>query len=189
MEKFNSNVKCYFNNAIKIIKFKKFFDLRGSFSELYNKSDLLNNGVSDDFVQDNHSFSKFKGTLRGLHYQESPFEQSKLLRVMKGSIMDVVVDIRLNSPTFGYHECIELVSDNYELLYIDKGFAHGFITLEKNTEVFYKVSNFYNSKSEKTIYWLDDYLNINWKKKFNQIKISEKDKQGLKFKEIFLDYL
>jgi len=154
-----------------------FTDERGYFSESYNKKDL-ENLVNDEFVQDNESLSH-KGVLRGLHFQEPPHSQAKFVRVITGSVLDVVVDLRKNSPTYGQHFDQLLSAKNKTQLYVPKGFAHGFAVLEDNTIFSYKCSAYYNKASERAILWNDDTLNIDWKIK-NPI-ISEKDKIAEKF--------
>ena len=149
-----------------------FTDDRGYFSESYSKRNL-ENLVNDEFVQDNESLSH-KGVLRGLHFQAPPFAQSKLVRVITGRVLDVVVDLRKGSQTYGQHFKQVLSSKNKTQLYVPKGFAHGFSVLEDNTIFSYKCSDYYNKASEKAILWNDSTLNIDW-----QIKmpiISEKDK-------------
>jgi len=169
------------------IKFDSHIDNRGSFSETYNKTSLLELGINDDFVQDNDSFSKDQNTLRGLHFQLPPFEQSKLLRVVSGSIFDVFVDIRKKSKCYGSYGSITLKSQD-GWVYIPKGFAHGFITLTNDTHVLYKVSNYYNKGSELGIRWDDPFFDINWPIKNNKVKVSEKD-SNLPFWENIRDTL
>ena len=163
-----------------IVKPKVFEDNRGYFFESYNKELFLRNGIDQNFVQDNESKSS-KGVLRGLHFQKPPFAQGKLVRVMRGSVLDVAVDIRKNSPTFGQWASVELTQDNKWMYWIPPGFAHGFVTLEDNTVFFYKCTNVYNKESEGSILWNDPDLNIDWKVE-NPI-LSEKDKTGPPFKD------
>jgi dTDP-4-dehydrorhamnose 3,5-epimerase len=156
-----------------------FKDERGYFFESFNKNKFIETtNIKTEFVQDNQSFS-IKNVLRGLHFQLPPFAQAKLVRVVKGSVIDIVVDIRKKSPTFGQYFTIELNESNNLSVYIPEGFAHGFVTLEDNTLFIYKCSNFYHKESERTIMWNDSKLNIDWKV-LNPI-ISEKDKEGLVF--------
>ena len=162
----------------------KFDDNRGFLSEIYSKKTYEIAGIKSNFVQDNYSFSKNKFTLRGLHYQESPFSQEKLIRVSKGSILDVAVDIRKESPTFGKHISIILEASSWQQIFIPHGFAHGFLTLETNTEVQYKVSNFYTPAHEQGISWKDPELNINWGADRTQITLSQKDNSYPNFSEI-----
>lgn len=161
---------------VKLIKPKKFGDYRGFFMETYNKKILEDTGIFIDFVQDNHSMSASVGTLRGLHYQLPPFAQDKLVRVTKGAVLDVVVDIRKDSPSFGQHIKEILSAENGHQLLIPKGFAHGFITLEPDTEFLYKVSNFYSPECDRNIIWNDPILNINWGCVESNVVLSDKDK-------------
>ncbi len=138
-----------------------FNDARGSFYESYSKIELEKFGIKTDFIQDNQSVSK-KNVLRGLHFQRPPYAQAKLIRVVKGSILDVVVDIREKSKTFGkYYSCM-LSEINNQMLFIPEGFAHGFLALEDNTIFLYKCSNTYHKDSEDGILWNDPDLNIEW---------------------------
>ena len=139
-----------------------FGDERGYFFESYSKQKLADFGITADFVQDNQSFSKEKGTLRGLHYQRDPMAQAKLLRVTKGAIFDVAVDVRKGSPTYGKWVSAVLTSENHHQFYIPRGFLHGFITIEDNTEVQYKADNFYSPQDEGSVLWSDPALAIDW---------------------------
>ncbi|WP_374724064.1 dTDP-4-dehydrorhamnose 3,5-epimerase [Calidifontibacillus erzurumensis] len=152
-----------------------FHDNRGFFMESYNKKLLEENGINIDFVQDNHSFSKDAGVLRGLHYQLKPKAQTKLVRVGMGAIFDVIVDIRKNSKTFGKCFSIILSEENKRQLLIPKGFAHGFCTLVPNTIVMYKVDNYYDPKYDRGIRWDDPDLGIDWPVSIPIL--SEKDKK------------
>ncbi len=156
-----------------IIKPDVFEDERGYFFESYNREKFVQAGIKYKFVQDNESKSQ-KGVLRGLHFQNPPHAQGKLVRVMKGAVLDVAVDIRKKSPTYGKWASIELSESNKMMCWIPPGFAHGFVTLEDNTVFFYKCTNVYNKQSEGSIRWNDPDLNIDWKTK-NPI-LSEKDK-------------
>jgi dTDP-4-dehydrorhamnose 3,5-epimerase len=167
-------------NDLLIIKPRVFEDERGHFFESYNQSVFNVNGLNLNFVQDNQSLSN-KGVLRGLHFQNPPFAQGKLVRVIKGSVLDVAVDIRKNSSSYGKHVSIVLSEQNKTMLYIPEGFAHGFLTLEDNTIFSYKCTNIYNKESEGCILWNDSDLKINWNVE-NPI-ISEKDKIGTLFKD------
>ena len=154
---------------------KVFEDSRGYFFESYNQEVFRAAGITIDFVQDNQSSSQF-GVIRGLHYQLHPYAQTKLLRVFVGSILDVAVDIRKNSPTFGKSFSIELSAENKKQLFIPKGFAHGFSVLSDHAEVFYKCDSFYNKDSEAGILYNDPSLDIDWKIPAGKEIISEKDK-------------
>ena len=159
---------------IFIFKPTKYNDNRGYFAETYNqkKIDKLQNL---NFVQDNQSLSLDKYVFRGLHYQSHPFAQDKLVRVLRGAILDVVVDMRKSSKTFGQHDCFEISSENFNQIFVPKGFAHGFLTLEKNTEVFYKVTNYYSPNNDHGINIFDKNLNIRLPVSNNQIILSKKD--------------
>lgn len=164
--------------GLRIIEPTVFKDARGYFYESYNQQLFAKAGITDVFVQDNQSVSH-KNVIRGLHFQNPPYAQAKLVRTIKGAVLDVVVDIRKQSPTYGQTFCIELTEDNFLMLYIPVGFAHGFSTLADHTIFAYKCSNFYHKESEDTIYWNDPSLNIDWKVE-NPI-LSEKDKRGKLF--------
>jgi dTDP-4-dehydrorhamnose 3,5-epimerase len=163
-----------------LIKPKIFQDSRGVFFESFN-DEIFKRETSIDvsFIQDCQSMS-FKGVLRGLHYQLPPYAQAKLVRVIQGEVLDVAIDIRKSSPTFGQYIAEILSSDNKKQLYIPKGFAHGFLTLSETAEYLYKVTNFYNPLYERCIHWNDRTLNINWPK-FTEIMVSPKDSLGLSF--------
>lgn len=177
------NIQYYFEKQIALINTNIFNDNRGSFTELYSKKILKKLGITESFVQDNYSISKKKFTIRGLHFQIGKMSQSKLIRVIRGSIYDVVVDIRKNSSTYGKYMSFKLKKNDGKLLYVSKNFAHGFCTLENNTEIFYKVSKYYSKPHEKTIIWNDEKLNIKWPNK-NKPTLSDKDLKGLKFYDI-----
>jgi dTDP-4-dehydrorhamnose 3,5-epimerase len=152
-----------------------FQDERGFFLESYSRKEFREQGIEAEFVQDNHSKSVSKGVLRGLHFQNLPHAQAKLVRVVRGSVFDVILDLRKESPTFGQWEGFTLSANNFQMLFIPKGFAHGFCTLEDNTEFLYKTDAFYSPESEGGIIWNDPDLKINWPIE-NQI-LSEKDKK------------
>jgi len=158
-----------------------FKDERGFFYESYNKK-KLDKKIKIVFVQDNESKS-IKGVIRGLHFQAPPFEQTKLIRCISGSILDVAVDLRKNSKTYGKSFSIELSSENNKQLFVPKGFAHGFQVLSETAIVNYKVDNFYNSKSEKGIIWNDKDLSIDWNLDLKPI-LSKKDLKLISFKEL-----
>ncbi|MFN8258930.1 MAG: dTDP-4-dehydrorhamnose 3,5-epimerase [Bacteroidales bacterium] len=166
-------IKTGFENLL-IIEPHVYNDSRGYFFESFNKSNFDINGLLAEFVQDNESYSEF-GVIRGLHYQVEPYAQTKLVRVIKGRVLDVVVDIRKNSATFGKFFKIELSSENKLQLYIPKGFAHGFSVLSKYAILAYKCDNVYNKSSERGININDPFLSIDWKVQKNIRIISEKD--------------
>ena len=175
-------MKTFFKGSIKLITPEIFNDNRGHFSEVYNyESYKIKYGIKDRFVQDNISYSKYKNTIRGMHLQNKPFEQSKLVFVIKGSIMDFFLDLRKKSKTFGQYGSVILKSSNRQFLYVKRGFAHGFKTLENNTTVMYKVSNYYSPKNEITMNYLDKTININWKLNKNKVHLSKKDLKGISF--------
>jgi dTDP-4-dehydrorhamnose 3,5-epimerase len=151
-----------------------FKDGRGYFFESYNENMFQKNGIDLKFVQDNQSYSTY-GVIRGLHYQLNPHAQTKLVRVLKGNILDVAADIRKGSPTFGRIFCIELSDENKKQLLIPKGFAHGFSVLSETADVMYKCDEFYNKESEAGIIYNDAYLNIDWKIPAEKINVSSKD--------------
>lgn len=160
---------------VKIITPRRFSDDRGFFSETYNARAFKAAGVEVDFVQDNHSFSAKKGTVRGLHFQAPPHAQSKLVRVLRGAIIDVAVDARKASPTFGKWVKAELSADNGKQIFVPKGFLHGFLTLEPDTEVAYKVDAFYDGPSDGSVKWNDPDLAIDWGVSESDASLSEKD--------------
>ena len=164
--------------GLLVIQPKVFGDERGYFFESFRDDVLNNHGVSSKFVQDNQSKSN-KGILRGLHFQKAPHAQGKLVRVVKGSVLDIALDIRTNSPTYGHHFSIELNEVNKTIFYIPPGFAHGFLTLEDNTLFSYKCTNYYNLESEGSVLWNSASLNIDWGIE-NPI-LSEKDKTAPNF--------
>ncbi|WP_066297114.1 dTDP-4-dehydrorhamnose 3,5-epimerase [Bacillus sp. FJAT-29937] len=157
MERINT----IFNDAF-LLEPKVFDDHRGFFLESYNERVFENLGITYSFIQDNHSLSVEAGTLRGLHYQLEPYAQTKLVRAVRGAIYDVIVDIRKESPTYGQWQGFILTEENKRQLLVPKGFAHGFCTLVKNTEVIYKVDNYYSAEHDRGIQWNDPYLNIDW---------------------------
>ena len=166
--------------GLLIIEPKVFHDDRGYFFEAYNELKLKNEGFEQHFVQDNISNSS-KNVLRGLHFQNQPHAQAKLVQVISGAVLDVAVDIRKNSPTYGEHCAVELSEKNNLLFFIPKGFAHGFLTLEDNTIFSYKCTEFYNKESEGSILWNDKSIGINWN--IDKPIVSEKDKIAPSFEE------
>jgi dTDP-4-dehydrorhamnose 3,5-epimerase len=171
-----------FSDVINI-KPETFTDSRGDFTEIFNKSEFQKIGINDEFLQDNLSFSLEAMTIRGMHFQEEPFAQSKLIKVNKGSVFDVFIDLRKESKNYEEYGSLTLTpADGW--IYVPKGFAHGFCTLENSTEVLYKVDNHYNEGSENGVLWNDPFFMIDWPiESFNPI-LSEKDKKLPKWKEI-----
>lgn len=174
---------------IIIIEPRIFNDARGYFFESFSERDFNSQVRQVKFVQDNESKSSY-GVLRGLHFQKPPFCQSKLVRVIKGAVLDVAVDIRKGSPTFGKHVAVELTEDNHRQLFIPRGFAHGFSVLSDEVIFQYKCDNFYAPQSEGAIAWNDPDLNIDWKIPADRIILSEKDKNHplLKDADWLFDY-
>ncbi len=148
--------------TVRLIRTRRFADSRGWFAETWNRARLLAEDIDDDFVQDNESLSLAAGTLRGLHYQRPPHAQAKLVRCVRGRVHDVAVDLRRASPTFGKWTSAELSADNGDQLYIPVGYAHGFMTLEPESQVAYKVSAPYAPSAEGGIAWNDATLAIDW---------------------------
>ena len=163
--------------GVLLLKATRFDDDRGFFSETFRSSWLEDEGLSLEFVQDNHSLSAGVGTVRGLHFQIPPFAQDKLIRVVRGAILDVAVDIRRGSPTYGGHVAAELSAANWRQLLVPRGFAHGFCTLEADTEVFYKVTDFYAPDHDMGLLWNDPALGIPWPVSSDAAVLSDKDRQ------------
>ncbi len=162
---------------VKLLRPRIFEDLRGFFCETFNGPLAEKNGLPDLYIQDNLSLSRPKGTVRGLHFQKPPFEQAKLIRVPRGRILDVAVDIRKGSPTYGRHVAVELSPDRLEHLFIPAGFAHGFCTLTDDTEVFYKVTKVYSPAHDSGISWNDPALGIDWPVSADAAILSDKDRK------------
>jgi dTDP-4-dehydrorhamnose 3,5-epimerase len=160
---------------VKLLRPKRYRDGRGFFSETYHQGALRALGIDLDFVQDNHSLSAERGTIRGLHFQIPPRAQAKLVRVTRGSILDVAVDIRSGSPSEGRHVAEILSAENWLQMFVPEGFAHGFCTLEPGTEVIYKVTDFYAPECERGILWSDRDLGIEWPVDRSEAIVSEKD--------------
>jgi len=154
---------------------RRFSDQRGFFSETYSASTLAEHGIELTFIQDNHSLSRAAGVVRGLHYQLPPFAQDKLVRVVRGAIVDVAVDIRRASPTFGAWLALEVSAEKWNQILVPKGFAHGFITLVPDTEVLYKVTERYAPEHERSIRFDDPAIGIDWRFSPAEIILSEKD--------------
>ncbi len=169
---------------VKIIRVKRFGDHRGFFAEVYNRRSFSKAGIDLDVVQDNHSLSGPSGTLRGLHFQRPPAAQAKLVRVVRGAIADVVVDCRHGSPNFGRHVMVELGAADGEQIYCPRGFAHGFVTLEPDTEVMYKVDAYYAPELDFGVRWDDADLAIAWPFPPESLVLSEKDRGLPRFREL-----
>lgn len=171
--------------GVLMLRPQKFGDERGFFSETFNEKRFAEIGINGPFVQDNHSFSASKNVLRGLHFQSPPYAQGKLVRVLRGSVQDVAVDIRKGSPTFGRHVSVILSAENWNQIWLPKGFAHGFCTLEENTEFVYKVTDYYAPDHDLGIAWDDADLNIPWKlSDGGEPILSQKDQVQPAFKDL-----
>lgn len=170
-------------DGVILIEPKVFGDSRGDFFESYNEKVFSENGISNRFVQDNQSLSSY-GVIRGLHCQIGLYAQSKLVRILQGKVLDVVVDIRKNSPTFGKHIAVELSDKNRLQLFIPKGFLHGFSVLSKTAVFLYKVDNFYNKESERCIRYDDRSIGVDWRIPEDKIIVSEKDLLGLRLEDV-----
>ena len=166
--------------GLLVIKPDVFEDARGYFFESYNEEKFRQMGIGEKFFQDNESKSE-KDVLRGLHFQVPPYQQGKLVRVIKGAVLDVAVDLRKSSPSYGQWASIELSETNKWMYWIPAGFAHGFLTLAENTVFFYKCTQVYNKESERGIIWNDPDLNIKWGT--NRPLVSEKDKTAGRFRD------
>lgn len=167
--------------GVLLIEPDVFKDYRGYYMESYSKRTLEKYGIKDEFVQDNHLLSLKRGTIRGIHFQNAPYAQSKLLRCTKGKILDVVVDLRKNSPTYKKWISIELDADSKKQIYIPRGFGHACMSLVDDTEVQYKVDNLYYPEYDRAITWNDPELNIEWGIK--DVIVSEKDKNASLLKD------
>lgn len=163
---------------VKLITPRRFSDDRGYFSETYNARAFEAAGIAADFVQDNHSYSAKRGTVRGLHFQAPPHAQAKLVRVLRGSVIDVAVDARKASPTFGKWVKAELSAENGRQIFVPRGFLHGFVTLEPDTEVAYKVDAFYDAASDGAVKWDDPDLAIGWGVTSQEASLSDKDSKA-----------
>jgi len=169
---------------VKIITPKKFGDHRGFFSEVYSRKAWAEAGLDYEFVQDNHSFSVEVGVIRGLHFQTEPFGQDKLVRVAKGRVLDVAVDLRRSSQTYGKHVAVELSAANWRQLLVPIGFAHGFCTLEPDCEVLYKVTNIYSPAHDKGLAFDDPALGIDWRIDLAKAVLSDKDRKHPRLAEL-----
>ena len=169
--------------GVLVITPKRFGDHRGFFSETWNKRSLADAGVDLDFVQDNHSFSADKGTVRGLHFQAPPSAQDKLVRVLRGAIMDIAVDVRRGSPTYGQWIGVELTGENGKQLLVPKGFLHGFATLTPDVDVAYKCTDFYDAATDGAVRFDDPDLGIDWGIANSEAVLSDKDAAAPLFKD------
>jgi dTDP-4-dehydrorhamnose 3,5-epimerase len=173
---------------VKLLRPVRFVDNRGFFSEAYSKRDYAASGICNEFVQDNHSLSRRKGVVRGLHFQRPPFAQAKLLRVLRGTILDVVVDLRVGSPSYARHIATVLGAEDWNQIFIPAGFAHGFCTLEAETEILYKVDHYYSPMHDAGIRWSDPALNIAWPIGEDEAELSEKDRNLPLMSELCVDF-
>ena len=169
--------------GVVIIEPKRFGDARGYFAETFKLEEFSREVSSVPFVQDNESFSS-RGVLRGLHFQKGEYSQAKLVRVSRGAVLDVAVDLRGGSPTFGHHVAVELTADNMRQLYIPRGFAHGFVVLSDVAQFQYKVDNVYAPQAEATLSFNDPELGIDWRLEADELLLSEKDLRGLSLSQI-----
>ena len=170
--------------AVKRVVPKRFGDARGWFSETYRTDTLARAGISAAFVQDNQSFSSPKGTVRGLHFQVAPCPQAKLIRVLQGAILDVAVDLRGGSPTYGRHVAVTLDAEAGEQVYIPHGFAHGFCTLTPDVMVAYKVDSYYSPAHDRSLAWNDPTLGIDWPVTEAEALLSDKDRRAPRLSEL-----
>ncbi|MDF4143007.1 dTDP-4-dehydrorhamnose 3,5-epimerase [Lactobacillus kefiranofaciens] len=168
---------------VKIIEPAVFGDKRGFFTETYSDRDFKEAGIDFDFIQDNQSLSAEAGVLRGLHFQRGKAAQTKLIRVVTGAVLDVIVDVRAGSPTYGEWEDYIISESNHRQLLVPRGFAHGFVTLTDNVNFLYKCDNYYNAEADGGIIFMDKDLNINWPIDYDQAMISDKDAKQQTFKE------
>jgi dTDP-4-dehydrorhamnose 3,5-epimerase len=169
---------------VLVLEPARFGDQRGFFSEVWSRRALAAAGLAVDFVQDNHSLSHARGTIRGLHFQRAPAAQGKLVRVTRGAIFDVAVDLRVGSPDYGRHVAIELSAANWRQLWVPRGFAHGFCTLEPDTEVLYKVDAYYDRAADGAVAWDDPALAIPWPVGQDTALLSDKDRAALRLAAI-----
>lgn len=168
-------------DSVLILTPKRWGDARGFFVETWNAERFRQAGVAHVFVQDNHSYSAQAGTVRGLHYQSPPRAQAKLVRVVRGSIIDVAVDVRRGSPTYGHHVSVRLSAENGAQLFVPAGFLHGFATLEPDTDVTYKVTDFYSQPHDGSVLWNDPDLAIDWGIDPSLAALSDKDARAPRF--------
>jgi dTDP-4-dehydrorhamnose 3,5-epimerase len=169
------DVKNFALSGLLLLKPRRFADSRGYFVETHNERRLAEAGIAIRFVQDNESYSVCRGTVRGLHFQLPPAAQAKLVRVVRGGVYDVVVDLRVGSPTYGRWQGVNLTADGGEQLFVPRGFAHAFCTLEPDTVVAYKVDDFYSPANDSGLIWNDPTLSIDWPVAPDQAVLSDKD--------------
>lgn len=174
--------------TLKVLCPRRFGDSRGWFSETWNRARLEAAGIAIDFCQDNHSLSQPQGTLRGLHFQAPPFAQTKLVRCLRGRIFDVAVDIRRGSPTFGQWAGLELSAENGKQLLIPAGYAHGFVTLEPDCEIAYKVDAYYSAECDGGVAWDDPVIGIDWPLDGTEPMLSDKDRALPGLEALVIDF-
>ena len=173
--------------GVKILEPKYFEDYRGYYVESYSARTLKELGIDTVFVQDNHSYTIKKGTIRGIHFQNNPKPQIKLVRCVRGRVLDVVVDLRKDSPTYKKWLAVELSEENRKQIWIPEGYGHAFLTLEDNCEIQYKVSEFYYSEFDRAIAWDDEEINVNWN--IDNPIVSEKDKNAPKLRDSDVNFV
>ena len=173
----NRRRRCRISSAVRLIHTRRFGDDRGWFCETFRKDRWAAQGVGCDFVQDNHSYSRSAGTIRGIHFQRAPYAQDKLVRCLRGRVRDYAVDLRRGSPTYGHHVSFELSAENGDQLFVPIGFGHAFVALEPDTEVMYKVSNYYSPDHEGGIRWNCPTLAIAWPLPPDDAVLSPKDER------------
>jgi dTDP-4-dehydrorhamnose 3,5-epimerase len=170
--------------GVLVLEPRRHEDARGFFSEVFREDALEALGLDGHFVQDNHSYSAESGVVRGLHFQIPPAAQAKLVRVMAGAVLDVAVDLRPASPSFGRHVAVRLSAEEWNQIFVPEGFAHGFCTLEADTHVLYKVSRFYSAEHERGLLWNDPALGIAWPVAEERALLSEKDRRHPRLSEL-----
>jgi dTDP-4-dehydrorhamnose 3,5-epimerase len=171
-------------HGVNLIRLTRKSDFRGYFAEIYVRRDFVAAGIDHEFIQDNESMSRSVGTIRGLHFQIPPFAQAKLVRVLRGRILDVVVDLRRSSPTYGEHVKVELSAEVGDQILVPAGFAHGLCTLEPESLVSYKVDNVYSAEHERGVHWADADLAIPWPVSVAAAVVSERDRGLPRFRDL-----
>ena len=174
-------------SEVVILEPQVFGDHRGYFMETYSKEALADCGITNDFIQDNQSFTASKGTLRGLHFQNGPMAQAKLVRVTRGAVLDVAVDLRKGSPTYLKWVGVELSEENKRMLFLPRGFAHGFLTLTDNVEFLYKVDNYYSKECDRSILFNDPSIGVRWG--IDEPILSEKDQKAQSVKDTDCNFI